>query len=425
MDSLRPALSLSRAAHRRAVLGLQGLWPGRRFAGASGVSDALRAMHALQLDPLNVVARSQDIALYGRVLGYTPSDLHAMAYGRREAFDYGGWLHLYPIETFRYWRTPMRRVKRSAELADFRAKHPTALRNVKRALRENGPMANREFAGRALGEWSYYGRTDTALALHFSWLAGEVMITERRGFDRVYDLRERVLPAAHETAASEREAEAFFAQHVVAQHGVLRERLWRKQFALRVGREAAAQRGKRTLEAAIGRGVLARVRVEGSHEPWLALSETLPLLGELEAGRVPNAWKPLGPSTEEEATLLAPLEVATARRRAQKLFGFDYKWEVYTPARLRRWGYYTLPVLHGDRLVARLDPRLDRASGVLEVLGFWLEDGERTSPEFADALANGLVRFARMAGATRVDLRRVRPARLAAHLQEKLAAQLG
>ena len=148
----RPALTLSSSAHRRAVLGLQALWPGRRFAGDAGVGAALRAMHALQLDPLNVAARSQDIALHGRILDYTPEALGRAAYARREAFDYGDWLSLYPIETFRFWRTLMKRVKRKPYFAEFRAKYPTAMRDAKRALRENGPMTNRDFRGSPLGE---------------------------------------------------------------------------------------------------------------------------------------------------------------------------------------------------------------------------------------------------------------------------------
>jgi uncharacterized protein YcaQ len=428
-------LALSAVAHRRAVLGLQGLWPGRRFGGASGVADALRAMHALQLDPLNAAARSQDIALYGRVLGYAPEQLGAAAYERREAFDYGGWLHLLPIETFRFWRTTMKREKRKPHVAEFRARHPRAMREVMRALRTNGAMSNRAFEGRALGAWSYRGRKDSAVALHLLWLLGEVMIVRRGrsgasgrdgdgGFDRVYDLRERVLPAEHEGVASEREADAFTARHVVALHGVMRERAWRRAWGLRVGLDVAAERGARVLAGVVARGEVVRVRVEGSDEPWVALPETLPLLDDVAAGRVPAAWKPLGASTGEEATLLAPLEISTARRRALRLFGFDYLWEVYKPAQRRRWGYYTLPVLYEDRLVARLDPKLDRSTGTLAVLGFWLEDGFAPHAAFADALAAGLARFARMCGATRVDVRRMRPMRLSAHLKREIAARL-
>jgi len=417
-------ITVSQQTHRRFVLGAQGLWPGRRFAGEAGVAAALREMHALQLDPLNVAARSQDIALYGRVEGYVPELLRRVAYEQRGAFDYGGWLHLYPIETFRFWRPQMRAARSHAYVASFRAKHPGAMRSALRALRERGPLANREIEGNHVGEWNYRGRKDTAVALHLLWLLGEVMIADRTGFDRVYDLRERVLPREHDLPATRAASEAFFARHVVALHGLVPEKSWRTHWWKRAGREAARLRGAKTLARAIERGELARVRLEGSRNWWLTLPEWLPLLGELEADRVPLAWKPLGAGTEEEMTLLAPLEIATARGRAKPLFDFDYVWEVYKPAHQRRWGYYTLPILWGDRLAARLDPRMDREREVLQVQGFWREDGVRATPEFADALAAGLARFARMFGAKRVDVRAM-PAKLRAHVRRRAAGLLG
>jgi uncharacterized protein YcaQ len=419
-----PAFEISQQTHRRFVLGAQGLWPGRRFAGETGIAAALREMHALQLDPLNVAARSQDIALYGRVDGYAPELLRRVAYAQRQAFDYGSWLNLYPIETFRFWRPQMRAARRSADVARFRARHPSAMRSALRALRERGPLANRAIEGNDVGEWNYRGRKDTAVALHLLWLLGEVMITDRSGFDRVYDLRERVLPREQDVRATRAASEAFFARHVVALHGLVREKSWRTHWWKRAGREAARLRGAKTLARAIERGDLARVQIEGSRDVWLTLAEWLPLLAELEAGRTPIAWKPVGATTDEEMTLLAPLEIATARGRAGRLFEFDYVWEVYKPAHQRRWGYYTLPVLWGDRLVARLDPRMLRERETLAVLGFWREDGLRATPELADALAAGLVRFARMCGAKRIDARGL-PSKLRAHVARRAAVLLG
>ena len=134
----------------------------------------------------------------------------------------------------------------------------------------------------------------------------------------------------------------------------------------------------------------------------------------LARGQTPDAWRPVGTTTEEEVTFLAPLEIVSARRRAKTLFGFDYVWEVYKPLELRRWGYYTLPILYGDRLVARLDPKLDRATGTLAVKGFWLEQEETgRDPDFAAALSRGLASLAHMAGARRVDVSDGRAGRLA------------
>ena len=98
-------------------------------------------------------------------------------------------------------------------------------------------------------------------------------------------------------------------------------------------------------------------------------------------------------------TILAPLEIVSARGRAAKLFDFDYVWEVYKPARQRRWGYYTLPVLYGDRLVARFDAKLERPSMTLQIKGFWLEEGQKPDKRFIPALKAGMKRFLSFTGA--------------------------
>jgi uncharacterized protein YcaQ len=136
------------------------------------------------------------------------------------------------------------------------------------------------------------------------------------------------------------------------------------------------------------------------------------MIADLESGRIPKAWKPLGPTTEEEVTLLAPLEIASARGRAKQLFDFDYVWEVYKPVHLRRWGYYTLPVLYGDDLVARLDPKLDRKTNTLHILGFWLEADTAVDADFIAALGRGLLRFAQMTGADKIDVSGIKPPKL-------------
>ena len=121
----------------------------------------------------------------------------------------------------------------------------------------------------------------------------------------------------------------------------------------------------------------------------------------------------------DEVTFLAPLEIVSARGRAKQVFDFEYIWEVYKPVRQRRWGYYVLPILYGDDLVARLDPRLDRETMTLHINGFWLEDDAPSDdPTFADALAKGLTRFASFVGALQVNMDAVSPGKLRTHLLE-------
>ena len=136
---------------------------------------------------------------------------------------------------------------------------------------------------------------------------------------------------------------------------------------------------------------------------WL-LADGAADLETLRSSGTPSAWRPRATTTDEEVVFLAPLEFATARGRASHLFEFEYTWEVYKPAAARRYGYYTLPVLWGDRLCARIELRYDRPNGSLRVLGLWPEEpGIRRDPKFTNALGLGLVRLANFNGATTVD----------------------
>ena len=414
-------ITISKVTFRRFLLGQQGLWPGRRFKGLNGTSQAIHQMQGLQLDPLNSVARSQEIALYGRVLDFKLGHLYQAAYEKRGFFDYGGWLFMYPMQEFPYWRLHMKhREERGMHYESFT--HPPAelIKFVLNELRTRGPLGNRDFGGEVVQAWSYRGRKEASIALYYLWMIGEVMITSRKGFDRIYDLRERVLPSEYDYVAPESEAIDFFSRKSIAYLGLARESTWRTSLAYFIHRDVSRDESKKLLERLIEQGVASRVRVEGSKDGYLVLNSDQPHLSELEAGRIPKAWKSKGPTTEEEVTLLAPLEIVTARGRAKKVFDFEYLWEVYKPVHQRRWGYYTLPILYGDDLVARLDPKLDRKTNTLHILGFWLEDDAPKDEAFANALANGLKRFAELIGAKKMDLRGINPTKLRSYLKKIL-----
>jgi uncharacterized protein YcaQ len=157
-------------------------------------------------------------------------------------------------------------------------------------------------------------------------------------------------------------------------------------------------------ERLLADGELIEIRVEGWTGPRWALGADAELLATLERGRVPRRWRPRETTTQQEAVFLSPLDPVSARGRAATLFDFDYKWEVYTPAPKRRFGYYVLPVLWGDRLVARFDARFERTSRSLVLLGLWLEDEALAFDEaFAAAFARGMTRFRMFLGADRLD----------------------
>jgi uncharacterized protein YcaQ len=150
------------------------------------------------------------------------------------------------------------------------------------------------------------------------------------------------------------------------------------------------------------------------------------VLESLEKGKVPKGWNPKETTTLDEVTFLAPLDIVSARGRAKKLFDFEYTWEVYTPAPKRRWGYFVLPILYGDDLVARLDPKLDRTTMTLEIKGFWHEDDAPIKDlDFANALANGLIRFARFVEAKAIGIDSIQPTRLRQKLKTLLRKGMG
>ena len=406
-------ITISRQTARRFVLGKQGLWPGRRWKGKRGTAQAIRACEAVQLDPLNIFARSQDIVLHSRVLDYKPEYLYQVAYEERQFFDYGGWLAMYPMSDLPYFRVHMQKRAEHEYVKHHVPEYEQVLEHVRAELRSRGPLGNRNFNGKRLAVQSYRGRKESSVALFDLWLSGELMIHHREGFERLYDFRENIAPKEFDYVATEQEAEEFFARKAVSFHGLLREAGLRISLDYDMRRKYSREEASRLLNRWIEAGMFAQVQVPGMRETFLVLGEDLPILDSLENGKVPRAWKPKENTTLEEVTFLSPLDIVSARGRAKKLFDFEYIWEVYTPAPKRRWGYYVLPILYGDDLVARLDPKLDRKTMTLEFLGFWHEDDAPVKDtDFANALAKGLARFARFLGAKKVTTNAIRPAGL-------------
>ena len=401
---------ISQQTARRFVLGKQGLWPGRRWKAKKGTAEAIRACEAVQLDPLNVVARSHDIVLHSRVLDYKPEYLYQVAYKDRQFFDYGGWLAMYPMSDLPYWRYHMQKHSHNKRIEGFVLSHEPLFEQVRAELRKCGPLGNRDLDGNKIGVWNYRGRKDTSLALYDMWLSGELMMHHRDGFSRVYDFRENIAPKEFDYVVTEEEAIEFFARKAVSFAGLKREGNMKAEWQYYLHRDFSKGEIESQLGAWKESGLFAQVQVEKGREKYLILGEDLKLLESLENGKVPKSWKPKETTTLEEVTFLASLDIVSARGRAKQLFDFDYVWEVYVPAHKRRWGYYVLPILYGDDLVARLDPKLDRTTITLAIKGFWHEDDAPVKDiDFANALAKGLIRFARFVGAKRVDVSVIRP----------------
>lgn len=387
---------------QRFILGKQGLWPGRRWRGSEGTAQAMREIEYLQLDPLQIIARSHDITLHSRVLDYTPGLWETPTYQGRQFFDWGGWLAVRPMDELPHWRVVMHRERdNESRIHASGHEHADAIVEMREILRERGTVTNRDFkmATRTRTE-SYRGRKDSALALYYLWRIGEVMTHHREKFERVYALTETVAPAHLIRENDAAETDKFLIKKEISFSGLGRLNRVADSFF----RGVPFDNIKDIRETLLADNGIIEVKVEGWKEVQCALASDAALLNDLSAGRIPEAWTPLETTTTEEVAFLAPLDQVSARGRAKTLFGFDYIWEVYKPLDKRKYGYYVLPILWGDKLVGRFDSKLDRTTNTFVILGFWLEDTSLgTNEAFAEALARGFARFVTFLGADKFN----------------------
>jgi uncharacterized protein YcaQ len=303
-----------------------------------------------------------------------------------------------------YFRVLMRRERERGHWLEVERDHRDAIEEMRTLLRSGREVSNRSFA---MGDRTridhYRGRKDSALALHYLWRVGEAMVSRRERFERVYALTEAVAPPSALREVDDADADDVLSLKAVAAAGLTR--LNGVKTAYVYGHKATPAEVAEWRDRWLTDGSLVEVKVEGWRAIQVAPGGDASLITDLEAGRIPKAWTPLETTTEEEATFLSPLEPVSARGRAKALFGFDYTWEVYTPAAKRKFGYYALPILWGERLVGRFDPKLDRTTGTLVILGLWLEDASLAKDvAFADALAAGMRRFMTLLDVRRIDV---------------------
>ena len=225
----------------------------------------------------------------------------------------------------------MRRERQHGHWLEVEREHGPAIEEMRGILRSGREVSNRDFEMRHRTRIDdYRGRKDSALALHYLWRVGEAMVTRRDRFERVYALTEAVAPAWALRDIDPAEADDRLMLKTIAGDGLgqgligINSMLRRPQTAA----ESAAWRSRLLAD-----GSLVEVRVEGWRRPQLAIGSDAGVIRELERGIVPAAWAPIEPTTTEEATFLSPLDPVSARGRAKPLFGFDYVWEVYKPAR--------------------------------------------------------------------------------------------
>jgi uncharacterized protein len=377
---LEEPMRFSRDDARALLLAVQGLNPGFEHpAGKGDVLEAIRRMGVLQIDSISVVARSPYLVLWSRLGPYEPRWLDELL-AEGKLFEY--WSHaacFLPIEDYGLYRRLM--LEGAEKTRSWMRAHPEELERVMARVQEKGPVRSAEFAradGKAGGWWEW---KPEKRALEHLFAAGELMISHRDpNFHRVYDLRERVLERAFPgwedaLAPKHEEVRRGFALKAVRALGVTVAR-WVPDY-FRTPKKGVAG----LLDKLEEDGALLPARIEGWDEPAYVHPDNAGLAEAVLSGG-------LRPSL---TTLLSPFDpVVWDRARASELFGFEYRIEVYTPAARRRYGYYSLPILHRGELVGRLDAKAHRKKGTFEVKALHLEPGVPVDEDLITGLAGTL-----------------------------------
>ena len=393
---------------------------------------AAERLGSFQFDPLEVAGRNHDLVLHARVADYTRAVGDEVLYGTRQLFEtYNKGLSLVPTAELPYYRVYWDREERAHAGTTF-DEHAPLVEELLERIRTGGPLSSTDVEPRAAIEWYWRPTNQVRAVLEALAQAGVLGLTRREGNRRVYDLTERLFPAellAHRPAEEDQIRHKLLSRYRA--HGMLGRtgsaELW---YGTGIpptdGTKDVGRTRRRLTDGMVDDGRLVPVAIDGLKGERFIIASELPLLdaAAVEVGEGAGA----GPDSAEglsDVTLLAPLDpFVWDRDFTRRLFGFDYVWEVYVPERKRRWGYYVLPILFGDRLVGRIEPRIDRKAGAIRVLDLWWEDGfdPLEAPGFVDGLAEALTAHRRFAGMGRVVLpRTARHRDLARELRPRLA----
>lgn len=369
--------------------GLSGHQPEPKATRWTTLGKAIDDLNLLQIDSVNVLSRSHYLPLFSRLGSYDRDvlDRHTLADRKRKCFEY--WAHEASFLPHRFqpllrWRMDDARNGQGLYkgLTQFAKEKPQVLEQTLQKIRQEGPLRPRDFGQPAVRSGEWWGWNEHKTALEYLFWTGDVTTARRDGFERVYDVPERVLPdeALNAPTPDRTDAMRQLARQSARALGIATETDIRDYFRLPL--KCARQAVQELVEA----GDIAPVQVEDWTRPAFI-------------------WKDARPARKfARATVLSPFDpLVWNRDRAHRLFGFHYRIEIYTPAPKRQFGYYVLPILAGEDLVGRLCMKADRQASTLRINAAWHETDVAPGP-VAEAISPTLEQMAGWLGLERVEV---------------------
>lgn len=386
--------TITKQQARQFILAKQGLIGSYRFTGKEGAYNYVRQAGCIQFDPVDVCGKNADLTLQSRIKGFRKSMLQELLYKDRKLVDYADKeLSIWPAEDWPFFSSYRDRSRQLSETFE-------GLQELKEEaiayIDENGPVCSDtlpidgEIYWHSSMHWSgnWHKKSPAARSvLEQLYTDGELIIHHKNGSRKYYDLAEKYLPAAVLKADNPcRNEFEFISWRVLRRIGAV-GLLWDKSSTAFLGIDMKADLRKEVLSDLSVNKKICSLMVEGIKVPFYYLSEDEDLLQEILDGQADlkprmSFIAPLDPLLWDKALILA-------------LWDFRYSWEIYTPAAKRKYGYYILPILYGDRFVGRIEAVPDRREGILQVKGLWWEPGIRQTKVLNSALERALRSFAK------------------------------
>ncbi len=378
---------------RRIWLSLQGMAaPPTGALNQQKLAKIVEDLGMVQLDPLRVVARAHDHILWSRNANYRPAMLERLLASDKLVFEH--FTHdavVLPMQVWPIWQRQRARKCAQMEKGSWGTPLPPKAdrTRVKKRIASEGPLSSRDFDGTPKGE--VWRRSSHRVSLDYLWHSGELATAERRNFSKVFDLTERVIPEAvrQQPTADDSAQITWLCRSALSKLGFGTER------EIKAFYDAA---DLSEIKAEIQRGGWGQpVEVEAADGSWFPSLARLDI-ADLIAGI--NAPSP-------RLRIVNPFDpIVRDRTRAKRLFGFDYKIEIYTPAAKRKYGYYVYPMLEGDRFVGRIEIKADRSAGVLRVENLWPESGVSFGSGRIERLKAEVERLARLVETPEIEFSR-------------------
>jgi uncharacterized protein YcaQ len=374
--------SVSPSDARRLVLARQGLASRGTFGSGLGATQkAIEHLGYVQIDTLSVVARAHIHTLWNRVSAFKGNDIDLL---QEQGAVFEHWAHalaILPMRDYRYSLPMMERI--ASGDTHLYPKDPKQVTKVLKRIREEGALSAKDFKDKKTSD-AMWARSPSKIALEQLFMEGELMVPRRRNFHKVYDLRERVLPSDIDVSTPTIEE---LCGHLIESY--LRAQGLAQIAELTYLRKGLGKQMSQTVANFVEEGMLQKLEVNG--QIYYATPKSLDVI---------NQGLP-----SPKLRILSPFDNAVIqRKRLVSLFEFDYQIECYVPKAKRKYGYFCLPILRGNRFVARLDAKADRKTGVFHVMNLYLERSVKNREALSTALSAELQRFAKFNSCTAVEI---------------------